>query len=103
MAPSLDEAARRLEAALGQLEASVNRRLEIDRRRSDLETELQIMQDDRARLAVELESATLRLQQVEAAADDVGRRVRRATGAVREVLAEAEGDERPVRTSAGGA
>ena len=101
MAPSLDDAARRLEAALGQLEASVNRRLEMDRRRSDLETELQIMQDDRARLAVELEGATLRLQQVEAAADDVGRRVRRAAGAVREVISGAESDERPPRTSAG--
>ena len=103
MAPSLDDAARRLEAALGQLEAAVNRRLEMDRRRGDLETELQIMQDDRARLAVELEAVTLRLQQVEAAADDVERRVSRAAGAVRDVLAAAEDEERPLRSSAGGA
>ena len=88
MTPSLDDALRRLEAALGQLEASVSRRLEIERRRGDLETELQIMQDDRARLAVELESTAARLQQVEAVTDDVGRRVHRAIGAVRDVLAE---------------
>ena len=81
---------RRLEAALGQLEASVSRRLEIERRRGDLETELQIMQDDRARLAVELEGTSARLAQVEAAADDVGHRVERALGAVRDVLAGAE-------------
>lgn len=87
---ALEDAIRRLEGALGQLEASVNRRLEIERRRGDLETELQIMQDDRARLAVELEGTTARLQQVEAAADDVGHRVERALGAVREVLADAE-------------
>ena len=90
MTPSLDDAVRRLEGALGQLEASVSRRVEIERRRGDLETELQIMQDDRARLAVELESATLRLQQMEAVADDMGHRVGRAIGAVREVLAGAE-------------
>ena len=93
MAPSLDEAARRLEAALGQLEASVNRRLEIDRRRSDLETELQIMQDDRARLAVELDGALTRLHRVEAAASDVGERVRRAIGSIEDVLAVVDAPE----------
>ena len=87
---ALEDAMRRLEAALGQLEASVSRRLEIERRRGDLETELQIMQDDRARLAVELEGTSARLAQVEAAADDVGHRVERALGAVRDVLAGAE-------------
>jgi predicted nucleic acid-binding Zn-ribbon protein len=87
---ALEEATRRLEAALGALEATVGRRLDLERRRGDLETELQIMQDDRARLAVELESATARLEQLENATGDVGRRVQRAIGAVREVLGRAE-------------
>jgi chromosome segregation ATPase len=86
MAVSLDTAVRRLESALGLLEAAATRRLDAERRRADLETELQLMQDDRARLAVELDGTIARLQRFEAAADDVGRRVRRAAGAIREVL-----------------
>jgi hypothetical protein len=94
MALMLDEAMKRLENALGLLEASVSRRLDAERRRGDLETELQIMQDDRARLAVELDGAITRLNRVEAAADDVGHRVKVAIGAIKDVLARAE----PVET-----
>jgi hypothetical protein len=47
------------------------------------------MQDDRARLAVELDGALTRLHRFEAATDDVSRRVRLAIGAVETVLAEA--------------
>ncbi len=92
MAASLDDAIRRLEAALGLLEAAVTRRLEAERRRGDLETELQIMQDDRARLAVELDGTMARLHRVEAAASDIGRRVERAAGAIRDVLGRAGGN-----------
>lgn len=89
MSPNLDDAMKRLEKALGLLEASVSRRLEADRRRGDLETELQLMQDDRSRLAVELDGAVTRLHRFEAATDDVSRRVREAIGAVQAVLAQA--------------
>jgi hypothetical protein len=87
---ALDEAVKRLDAALGALEATLGRRLDLERRRGDLETELQIMQDDRARLAVELDSASARLARMEAATADIGRRVHRAAGAVREVLERAD-------------
>ncbi|MBJ6128170.1 DUF4164 domain-containing protein [Microvirga sp. BT325] len=89
MAPTLDEAMKRLDIALGLLEASVSRRLDADRRRGGLETELQLMQDDRARLAVELDGALTRLHRYEVATDDVSRRVRQAIGAVETVLAQA--------------
>jgi uncharacterized protein YicC (UPF0701 family) len=89
MSPTLDDAMKRLEKALGLLEASVSRRLEADQRRGDLETELQLMQDDRSRLAVELDGALTRLHRFEAATDDVSRRVRDAIGAVQAVLAQA--------------
>ena len=89
MAPTLEEAMKRLDMALGLLEAAVSRRREADRRRGALETELQLMQDDRARLAVELDGALTRLHRFEAATDDVGRRVRQAIGAVQTVLAQA--------------
>ena len=95
MAVRLDDALSRLEGALGLLEAALSRRLAAERRRGDLETELQIMQDDRARLAVELEGTVARLHQVEAAAEDVGRRVDRAIGAVRGVLARADASDEP--------
>jgi predicted methyltransferase len=87
---ALDEAMGRLDAALGALEATIARRLDLERRRGDLETELQIMQDDRARLAIDLDGTAARLARVEAAADDVSRRVDRAIGAVRAVLDRAE-------------
>ena len=93
MAASLDDAMKRLESALGLIEASVSRRLDADKRRVDLETELQIMQDDRARLAVELDGALARLHRSEAAVADVGERVRRAIGAIEEVLAGVEDAE----------
>lgn len=97
MTPLLDDAMKRLESALSLLEAAVSRRLEAEKSRGDLETELQLMQDDRARLAVELDGALTRLDRFEAATEDVSRRVRQAIGEVRGVLAEAgqsdEGEE----------
>jgi hypothetical protein len=90
MSLTVDDALKRLEHALGILEASVSRRLEVERRRGDLETELQIMQDDRARLAVELDGALTRLNRADAAAEDVGARVKRAIGAIESVLERVE-------------
>lgn len=82
----VEEALRRLEGAVGQVEAAA-RRVEAEPRRGDLETELQLMQDDRARLAVDLDGTLARLRRHEAAADDVGRRVDRAVDAIQAVLA----------------
>ena len=93
MSLTLDDAMKRLENALGLLEATIARRLDAERRRGDLETELQLMQDDRARLALELDGALARLRRFEAAAEDVGERVRRAIGSVEEVLAGLEPSE----------
>lgn len=89
MSGPLDQAMKKLEGAIGLLDASVSRRLAAERTRADLETELQIMQDDRARLAVELDGASNRLSRVEAAAEDVGRRVNRAISAIQEVIVHA--------------
>lgn len=86
MGREIDEAVARLGTALGLLEKALERRLG-EARRGDLETELQLMQDDRARLALELESATSRLGRVENAADHIGRRIGLAIGVVESVLA----------------
>lgn len=79
-------AVERVFAALGSLETALERRLG-EARRGDLETELQLMQDDRARLALELESTGARLVRIETAADHVGRRVGTAIGVIESLLA----------------
>ncbi|WP_134496027.1 DUF4164 domain-containing protein [Microvirga pakistanensis] len=89
MTSPLDDAMKRLDAALGLLEASASRRLDAERRRGSLETELQLMEDDRSRLAEELDGALTRLHRFEAATDDVSRRVQLAILAVQTVLTEA--------------
>lgn len=91
MNPELAQSISRMEAALGQLEGAVTRHFDVDARRSDIETELGVMQDDRGRLAAELESATARLARVEAASEHVGRRVGLAIGSIRDVLARSDG------------
>lgn len=84
---NLNEALKRLDAALTALEAAAARRAEADRRNIDIETELSLMQDDRARLAVDLDGAMARLARLQAAANDVEERVERAIGVVTAVLA----------------
>ncbi len=89
MSAALENALKRLDQAIGLLEASIARKLEADARRTDLELELQLMQDDRAKLAEELDGTAGRLERVEAVAGDVNARVERAIGAVETILAEA--------------
>ena len=86
----LDNALARLDAALGQLEAAARRRIESERGRGNLETELALMQDDRARLAAELDGAMARLGEVETAAADVDQRLERAMNVVGAVIARAQ-------------
>lgn len=84
---SIDEAWQRLEAALGLLETAVARRLEAETAPGDIEIERAIMEEDRTRLAAELDAASARLATVEAAAAEVDHRLGRAIDAVEGVLA----------------
>ena len=90
MSPEIEAALARLEAALGTLEGAVARHLDVDGRTTDLETELQIMGDDRSRLALDLEGASAQLARMGGAVEHVGRRVQMAIGTVETVLARAE-------------
>lgn len=85
----LENALARLDGALSQLEAAARRRTEAERGRANLETELTLMQDDRARLASELDGAMARLDAVETAAADVDQRLKRAMNVVGAVIARA--------------
>ncbi|HEV7337233.1 MAG TPA: DUF4164 domain-containing protein [Bosea sp. (in: a-proteobacteria)] len=91
--PALDHALSRLEGALGQLEAAARRRLEAERGRANLETELTLMQDDRARLAVELDGTMAKLGHVQGAAEEVDRRLDKAMTALHEMIARTEAPE----------
>lgn len=90
---SFESALKSLEASLGQLEAAAQRKLDLERRRGDLETELAIMQDDRSRLATDLDGTLSRLRRVEGAADDAVTRLDRAMLAINAVLGDEIGQE----------
>jgi hypothetical protein len=84
----LDAALRRLSAALGQLEAAAERRAAADAARGDQDEEFAILQDDRSRLAVELDGALALARGLESAHAEVLRRIERADAAIRTLIAE---------------
>ena len=86
LSPSIRQALMRLRAATEALEQAEARRRENQRQTGPIETELSLMQDDRARLATELDAALARSNRVETLADDLTRRVDAAMTAVRAVL-----------------
>jgi hypothetical protein len=89
-ATRLDAALKRLAAALDQLEAAAARRADADAGAADLEEELAIMQDDRSRLAVELDGALARAKSLQIANVEVAHRLERASATVRAILAAAD-------------
>lgn len=84
----LEVTLKRLATALDHLEASSERRALADAMRADREEELAIMQNDRSRLAVELEGALARLQGLDLASAEAARRLARAEARVRAALGE---------------
>jgi len=80
--PSLE----RLRAALEMLEAAVERRTRLDARRADADEEFALMQDDRARLAVELDGALDENRALAAAQSAALEKVTRAGAAVEAIL-----------------
>jgi hypothetical protein len=84
--PSLAAALDRLQAALDVAEDVVRARLEEDLSLADFDEELTIMQDDRNRLAQELDAALARASGLERIRDEAVRRVERASAGVAAVL-----------------
>jgi hypothetical protein len=82
----LEDSLKRFASALDHLEAAGERLAIADRVRADLEDELSVMQDDRARLAAELDGALARARALAHANEDVRERVERASASVRAVL-----------------
>jgi hypothetical protein len=84
--PRLDATLTRFERGLAALETAVAQRLENEMSLADLEEELAVMQDDRGRLALDLDAALARAATVEKTRDEVLRRVERASASVASVL-----------------
>jgi hypothetical protein len=82
----LAAALERCEHALSQAEDAVRRRLDAEEAGADLEEELEIMQDDRNRLAQDLDAALARAATIERTRDEVLRRVERASAGVATAL-----------------
>ena len=84
----LQRARHRLNGARDALDAAAERRAEADAARADADAEYAVMQDDRSRLAVELDAALARTRALDRVVGDVASRVDRAGAAVRGILAE---------------
>jgi chromosome segregation ATPase len=89
----LDAALRRLAAALDRLEAASERRAKADALRTNLVEELAVLQDDRSRLAVELDGEITRSRALELANEEVARRLSQASAEIRAVLTEVAGGD----------
>ena len=85
---ALEAALKRLSVAIDHLDAAADRRARADAARGDLEEELAIMQDDRSRLAIELNSALARVGSLDLAHREAERRLERAGATIRAALGE---------------
>ena len=97
---AIDAALERLSRALDLLEQAAEVRSDADSRRAERDEAISVLEDDRSRLAVELDGALARNRSLEHAADEVSRRLEGARATVEGLLAaagaghEAEGDRR---------
>ena len=83
---ALDSALKRLSAAIDLLEAAEARRARAEASRANLEEEYAVMQDDRTRLAVELDATIARNKALMAANTEVARRLESAGATIRAML-----------------
>jgi Domain of unknown function (DUF4164) len=86
--PPLSQALARLRSNLSGLESAAERHLRQNSQESSLATELALMQDDRARLASELDSAMARADRMAKSAKEVDKRLVAMARTVKKVLGE---------------
>ena len=85
-ADPLEPSLERMRAALDLLEAAVERRVRFDARRADADEELALMQDDRSRLAVELDGALGQNRALAAASAAAAEILARASAGIEDIL-----------------
>jgi hypothetical protein len=86
----LDEAIGRMREAIDRLETAIDIRRRHDARRADADEEFTIMQDDRARLAVELDGALAENRALGAANAAVASVIARAAATIEDLLGRCE-------------
>ncbi|MCW6506877.1 DUF4164 family protein [Lichenifustis flavocetrariae] len=91
----LHNAVKSLTSALDLLDAAVERRMQADAARGDLEQELSVMAEDRARLADDLDRALTKTERVERANRAVAERLDRMSEACTALLDQAPPEEPP--------
>ena len=90
---ALDRSLSRLAAAVGLLERAADWRMRHDEARANAEDEFALMQDDRSRLAVELDAALDRSRTLETANADAEERLVRAAETLARVVERLEPPE----------
>ena len=88
ISPAITQALAQLRQAVTTLETVVTRRAEDDRTLDMMKKELALMQDERAKLASDLDAALAKSARLDAVTGELARRVDHATTTVREVLAD---------------
>ena len=83
---SLETSLKRLASAVDALEWATDLRMRHDEARASTQEEFALMQDDRSRLAVELDAAVDRSRALESANAEAAKRLARAAQAVERVL-----------------
>ncbi len=86
MPDALESSLKRLAAAVDSLERAAERRMRHDGARANTEEEYALMQDDRSRLAVELDAALDRSRALEAANAEAGARLARAAQTIGAII-----------------
>jgi hypothetical protein len=84
---AIDQATRRLAAALDALEAAAERRREDDRSSDGLAAQVHALVDDRSRLAADLDAAAAKARALVTTNREVARRLDAAIDTIRSVLA----------------
>jgi Domain of unknown function (DUF4164) len=83
---SLEVSLKRLAAAVDALEWATDLRMRHDEARASTQEEFALMQDDRSRLAVELDASVDRSRALESANVEAGKRLARAAQTIERVL-----------------
>jgi hypothetical protein len=92
---SLEISLKRVASAVEALEWATDLRMRHDEARATTQEEFALMQDDRSRLAVELDAAVDRSRALESANTEAAKRLARAADAIGRVLGRLAPDSEP--------
>ncbi len=83
---AIDAASKRLTLALDALEAAAERQRETELGKSELAAQIHALDDDRSRLASDLDNAVAHGRSLENASREIAKRLDAAMGSIRSVL-----------------